>query len=409
MGWPNFSRECRREVDEVLKSGVLTAYRANLSWGSIGPRKDSQAWRLEREIEKKFKVRHAIVVNSGTAALHSALSALQLRRGFDVVTSPYTFSSTASAILHAGGTPVFSDVDPHTFCITKETVKRVITKRTAAILPVHLFGYFPDLSGLQSFGLPIIEDSCQAVGASRGGTGGGLVHQQFSGTVGLAGAYSFNGSKNLPAGEGGCLVTNSDEIAEKARRFINHAENFEAARGLRTLRRSPVDGVGLNYRMHELVAVLARHGLKELEERNERRRELANELPHAFVHYKDCDRGHSYFSAFVGPGVGGEKPSIVRWKGFGPENACYVVPLSLDYCVDRPRFIRRCAKRGLPVQSSYTTPLHHLRAFRKYATRPLPVVDELHEKTLCLLTTLTPDKPISYARKVAGIVREALE
>jgi perosamine synthetase len=326
----------------------------------VGPVKDSQAWMLEREIERKFKVKHAIAVNSGTAALHAGLVALGVA-GRDVITSPYTFSATAGAVLLAGGRPVFADVDPHTFCITKETVKPLVTAKTAAILPVHLFGYMPDLSGLLGLGVPVLEDGCQSVGAVRDG--------RFSGTVGALGVGSFNGSKNVPAGEGGYITTNDDKLAERARLFVNHRENFG------------VDGVSPNYRMHELVACIARHGLRELEERNQRRRELANIVKEL------C------------PG---------SWPS-GKEHVFYVMPFTLER-TNRAKFIRRCAKRGLPVGAGYIQPtLDKYKAFRKYVTSPLPVAHELSSKTLCILSTLSPDKPLSYARKVAGIIREALK
>lgn len=371
--WPFFSPACRKEVDAILRGGRLTAYRANAKVG-VGPVKDSQAWRLEREIEKKFGVRHAVATNSGTAALHAALSALDLR-GREVITSPFTFSATASAITMAGGVPRFVDVGPASFCITKETVSHAITKKTAAILPVHLFGYFQDLGPLQSLGLPIIEDACQAVGASRGVDGGGSVHrrQAYSGTVGLAGAYSFNGSKNLPAGEGGCLVTNSDKIAEKARLLVNHGENFGGAT------------IGHNYRMHEIVACLARHGLRELEERNQRRVDLAWEVQQQICARRDIN------PPFFAP----------------REHVYYVYPFTV--AKSRPRFISRCSKRGLTVGAGYINPiLSEYPAFRRFKTAPLPVAEELSKRTLCILSTLTPEKPLSYARKVAGIIREAL-
>ena len=364
--WPNYSASCRKEVDEILKKGgSLSAYRANKDYGS-GPVKGSQAWKLEREIERKFRVKHAVALNSGTAALHAALVALDVR-GRDVVTSPYTFSATASAILLAGARPVFADIDSRTFCITKETVKRVITKKTAAILPVHLFGYMADLSDLSSFGLPIVEDACQAVGANRGNA--------YSGTVGLCGAYSFNGSKNVPSGEGGCLVTNSDKIAEKARLLANHGENFNT------------QNVGFNYRMQEIVSCIARHGLKDLEERNQRRIDLVKRL-WGFMELSGWnlkvpypkDREHVYYVFGF--------PSPLR---------------------DRSLFIKRMAKRGVTCGAGYIQPtLNRYSAFHRYQTTPLPVAEELSSKTLCLLYCLTPEKPLSYARKVSKAIKESL-
>ena len=366
MTWPTYTAECVRDVAKLLrKGGSLSAYRANRNVG-VGPREGSQAYALEREIEGKFGVKHAVAVSSGTAALHAGLVALRLE-GREVITSPYTFSATVSAILLAGGVPRFADIDPYTFCITPATVKPHITKRTAAIMPVHLFGYFQDIEGFKEFGLPVIEDACQAVGAHRQGV--------YSGVAGLAGAYSFNGAKNIPAGEGGALVTNDSKVAEKARLFVNHAENFGSR------------DVGMNYRMHELVALLARHGLRDLDERNERRRALAQRLPRLI----DADGGMGYIRVWM------------------EEHVYYCTPFLWHRKESRDAFIKRCAKRGVTIGAGYVVPpIHHYPAFKRYATRKLPVVDELSAKTLCLICDFQPDKPVSYARKVAKVVEEAL-
>jgi len=372
MTWPNYSKACRSAVDDLLrKGGSLSAYRANPLFPTwTGPAEGSYAYKLEREIERKFRVRHAVAVNSGTAALHAALASLSLRPGEEVVTSPYTFSATASAILLSGGTPVFADVDPYTFCITKETVKRVITKRTRAILPVHLFGGLADMRGLLSLGLPVIEDACQAVGA-RSSDG-------YSGTTGLAGAYSFNGGKNVPAGECGMLVTNDDKVSEAARRFMNHGENFKRKE------------IGYNYRPNELTCAVAYHGLLELDERNERRRALAEKL---------CLEMRS------------KLPHLASTPHtWGEDHAFYVFALTLTKFMPRDLFIKRMKKRGIYASAGYLTPpLHMFPAFKKYARGRLPVVEELSFKTLCLINDLTPDKPLSYARKVAEAMRESLK
>lgn len=370
--WPHFTAACRRDVDRVLRGGRLTAYRANKEWG-VGPTKGSEAYETERLIEGKFRVRHAVLVNSGTAALHAGLVSLGVA-GKEVITSPFTFSATASAILLSGATPRFADVDPHTFCLDPKEVKRAITKRTAAILTVHLFGYFGDMDGLEGFDIPIIEDACQAVGSVRGGA--------YAGTRGIAGAYSFNGSKNLPSGEGGCLVTNDDKIAEKARRFINHGENFGTQE------------VGVNYRMHELVAVLARHGLRSLDERNRRRMELVAELVRC-LERDEAGRAQD---------ASGNRPT------FDKAHVHYVTPYVLHPLQDRSAFIAKCAKRGLQVGAGYIQPtLDKYPSFKKYVTHDLPVAHELSEKTLCILSSLTPDRPLSHARWCAKVIREALE
>lgn len=369
--WPSYSKATRKAVGELLKrGGSLSAYRANKDYG-VEPVKDSYAWRFEREIEKRFKVRHAVAVNSGTAALHCGLIGLNLKPGDEVITSPYSFSATVSAIILAGGTPRFADVDPYSFCITPETVKHVLTRRTKAILPVSLFGGMADVRGLGSYGLPVLEDACQAVGA-RDGKG-------YSGTQGVGGAYSFNGGKNIPAGEAGAFVTNDDSLAEKARLLMNHAENFG------------VDQIGLNYRPNELTACVAYHGLLELEERNQRRAKLA-----WIVGARLADEGR----------VGNPRiQDLVT-----PEHVFYVYPFTIHGKFPRSLFVKRMKRHGIPVGAGYITPaLHEYKAFRKYARGPLPVVEELSSKTLCILSTLTPDRPLSYAEEVAKAMRESLE
>ncbi len=245
MTWPTYSKACREAMDALLAAGgPLTAYRANPRVGPE-PREGSYAWRLERELERRFRVKHAVVVNSGTAALHCALFGVGVR-GREVVTSPLTFSATAAAVAHAGGVPIFADVDPDTYCLSAKTVKRVITRKTAAILPVHLFGRLAPTGELASLGLPVVEDACQAVGCFDAAG--------YSGTVGAAGAYSFGSSKQVPAGEAGAVVTNSDAVAWTARLLMNHAENFG------------VGYVGYNYRPSELVCLVALFGLNELKD-----------------------------------------------------------------------------------------------------------------------------------------------
>jgi len=360
--WPYYSGECQEAVTSLLlQGGSLSAYRANPQVG-VEPRKDSYAWKLEREVERRFRVKHAVAVNSGTAALHAGLASLDLRGG-EVITSPYTFSATASAIVLAGGTPVFADVDPYTFCITPETVKPYVTKRTKAILPVHLFGGLADVHGLRAFGVPVIEDACQAVGASRQGV--------YSGAFGLAGAYSFNGGKNVPAGECGVLVTNDPKVAQRARLLMNHAENFGA------------DWVGLNYRPNELTACVAYHGLLELKERNQQRITLARHL------YSRTPIGHP----------------VHRWYG---DHVFYVAPFTLRK-LDRSLFIKRMKRMGVTVGGGYVTPpIHHYPAFRKYAKRELPIVDELSFKTLCLLDCVRPPATERDMEYVAECMKKAL-
>ena len=373
--WPEYTVACRKDVDTLLKKGgSLSAYRASSAFPDWkGPAKDSWAWRLERELEHKFKVKYAVACNSGTAALHMALHSLNLRSG-SVIVPPYSFSATVSAVLMAGLTPIFADIHPYDFCLDPEAVKRVITKETKAILPVSLFGYRPDYDGqFRGLGLPVVEDGAQAVGARRNGS---VLQQVVSSQV-----LSFNGAKNLPSGEGGALITNSGRIAERARLLMNHGCNFGGP-------------IGYNYRINEVTACIAWHGLMELEERNRKRVELASALRSGLMN-------------------GLPLTQCLLRRYWGPEpldgsHVFYTFPFFPEKCKNRSRFIRRMKRKGYTVQSAYTQPLHTLPAFRKYQRGPLPVVEDVH-KRLCLLNNVRPPSTEKQMREMAIAMREALE
>ncbi|MBI5834093.1 MAG: DegT/DnrJ/EryC1/StrS family aminotransferase [Armatimonadetes bacterium] len=174
---------------------------------------------LEREIATYCGARHGIGVASGTDALMLALAAAGVGRGDEVITTSFTYVATAQAVTHLGARPVFVDIDPKTWCIDPERVARAVTRRTKAILPVHLFGQLADMGAIQQIALrrnlAVIEDSAQAIGATQ--------HGQGACSIGAMGCLSFYPTKNLGAcGDGGMIVTNSDEFAEKLRLLRVH-------------------------------------------------------------------------------------------------------------------------------------------------------------------------------------------
>src|SRR3954471_10174573 len=165
---------------------------------------------FEDELAGYLGVDHCVGVANGTDALTIALRALGVRPGDEVVMPSLTFYATAEAAVNAGAVPVFCDVDPSTYCVTAETVERAITPRTKAIAVVHLFGNVAPVEELRRFGLPILEDAAQAAGASLDGG--------MAGALGDAATFSFYPSKNLFClGDGGAVVTNDSEVAERAR------------------------------------------------------------------------------------------------------------------------------------------------------------------------------------------------
>ena len=214
---------------------------------------------LEQELALYLGVEHCVGVGNGTDALTIALRAAGVRPGDEVVVPSFTFYATAEAVANIGAVPVFCDVDPATCCVTAETVRPALTKRTRAIVPVHLFGNVAPVEELRRFELPVVEDAAQAAGARLEGA--------RAGSLGTAATFSFFPSKNLPClGDGGAIATNDAELAGAARRL-----RFHGSRDKETF-----TDVGYNSRLDELQAGVLRLFLPELDDWNRRRRAAAD-------------------------------------------------------------------------------------------------------------------------------------
>lgn len=217
---------------------------------------------LEEEFAAYCGTRHAIAVNSGTSALHLALLAAGVAAGDEVITTPFTFVATAAAIRYIGARPVFVDIDPATFTIHPSRIEKAITARTRAIIPVHLYGQMAEMDDIlriaSKHGLSVIEDACQAHGATYRGS--------RAGSMGLSGCFSFYPGKNLGAyGEGGMIVTNSDEQARQMRMQRDWGQDRRYHHVLE----------GYNYRMDAIQGAVLRVKLRHLEAWTEARRSRA--------------------------------------------------------------------------------------------------------------------------------------
>lgn len=213
----------------------------------LGPEVDG----FEREFAAHLDVPHVVSVGSGTDALLLALKARGLPEGAEVVTTPYTFAATASSIVQAGLRPVFADIDPDTLCLDPEAVASALTPRTAAVLPVHLFGAVADMPAFRALArrhsLALVEDVAQACGSRQEG--------RAAGTFGDAGCFSFYPTKNLgAAGDAGAVATSDPDLAERIRRLRGHG----AARRFEHLE------VGGTHRMDALQAAVLRVKLPRL-------------------------------------------------------------------------------------------------------------------------------------------------
>ncbi len=236
-------------VIEVIKSGVIAE----------GPK--------VKEFEQAFAeytgVEHAIAVNSGTAALHAALLAHGVRRGDEVITTPFTFIATSNSILFAGAKPVFADIEKDTFNINPDAILEKITSRTKAIIPVHLYGHPAEMKAIMDIAedhhLAVIEDACQAHGAAY--------NNKKAGSFGT-GTFSFYPTKNITTGEGGMITTSDTEVAERARMIRSHGSK----------QRYVHEMLGYNLRMTDMAAAIGLVQLKKIESFTEKRRRNAEYL-----------------------------------------------------------------------------------------------------------------------------------
>ncbi|MFZ3064235.1 MAG: DegT/DnrJ/EryC1/StrS family aminotransferase [Nitrospirota bacterium] len=218
---------------------------------------------FEKEIAAYYDTKHAIGVASGTDALHLAILACGIGKGDEVITTPFTFIATAEAITYTGARPVFVDIDEKTFNMDVKKIKKAVTKKTKAILPVHLFGLSADMEKIKGlaaeYKLKIIEDCAQSFGA--------VYKDKKTGTIGDAGCFSFFPSKNLGCyGDGGMVITNDDNMAEKIRMLRNHGQKVRYYHSV----------IGYNSRLDEIQAGILRIKLKRIDEYNKKRRENAS-------------------------------------------------------------------------------------------------------------------------------------
>ena len=250
----SIGEEEQNAVKRVLESGVLSRFLGDWHEDFYG---GEEVQALEKEWAEKFKVKHAIAVNSATSALYCAVGACGVGPGDEVIVSPYTMSASAASALIYNAVPVFADIEEEYYCLDADSVLERITERTKAIVVVDILGLPYDADKINKIAkdhnLMVIEDAAQAPGA--------LYKNRFAGTLGDIGVYSLNYHKHIHCGEGGIVVTDRDDLAEKIRLIRNHAEAVVEKKGYSTL----VNMVGFNYRMTEIEAAIAREQLKKLD------------------------------------------------------------------------------------------------------------------------------------------------
>lgn len=249
-------------VMKVLDSGNLSQYLGAWTHDFLG---GPTVRKFEEDWCKMLGTQQAVTVNSNTSGLFTAMGAIGIQPGDEVIVSPYSMSASAIAPLVYGGIPVFADIDPVTFCMDPKSIEAKITTRTKAILIVHIFGHPADMDAVmtiaQKHNLYVVEDCAQAPL--------GKYKNRYVGTIGDLGVFSLNYHKHIHTGEGGVITTNRTDLAERCQMIRNHGENIVGPKGETDL----TNMIGYNYRMTEMECAIGIEQLKKLDRLLEKRLE----------------------------------------------------------------------------------------------------------------------------------------
>lgn len=294
MKFKKFNTINKQEIDEVkkiLETGTLSGFVAEWGHSFLG---GERVKKLEEFASAQFSSRYCISYNSWTSGLISAIGAIGISPGDQVITTPWTMSASASAILHFNGVPVFADIDERTFCIDTNSVESLVNEHTKAIMSVDIFGQSANTENLMrianKYSLKVISDSAQAPGAMRNG--------RPAGTLTHFGGISLNYHKHIHCGEGGLLFTEDENLALRARLLRNHAEVSIVGSDHENFNNM----VGFNFRLGEIEAAITAIQLTKLSSIIDKRRQLANILDQEFADiaglitpYVDSGNTHVYY------------------------------------------------------------------------------------------------------------------
>ena len=339
---PQIGEEEVQAVVKVLRSGMLTS-----SLGA-GP----EVTKIEQNFAKLVGVKHAVAVNTGTAALHSAMMACGVKHGDEVILPSFTFVATAEAVVLAGGKPVFADIDAKTYNLSCDAVENSITKKTKAILPVDLYGFSADMKPMREIaekhGLALVEDAAQAHGATYAG--------KPAGSFADAACWSLYASKNVTTGEGGLITTANDQIDEALRMIRTHGEKAKYASLM----------LGTNYRMSEMQAAIGNVQLEKLPSFVTKRRQNAQQLTkilekssRLILPYESRDHLHSWY--------------------------LYTVRLKDGTEEERNSILDELKKHGIGAEAYYVNPVHQMPFYREnFGSAKLPETDKASKQVFSL-------------------------
>ncbi|MGD0996105.1 MAG: DegT/DnrJ/EryC1/StrS family aminotransferase [Candidatus Bathyarchaeia archaeon] len=342
INMPKIGEEEVQAVVKVLRSGMLT------SGLGAGP----MVTELEKNFAKFAGVKHAVAVNTGTAALHSAIVAVGIKQGDEVILPSFTFVATAEAVVLAGGKPVFADIDAETYNLSPSVAEKLITKNTKAILPVDLYGFSADMKPMREIAekhnLALVEDAAQAHGATYAG--------KPAGSFADAACWSLYASKNITTGEGGVTTTNNDQIAETLRMIRTHGEKAKYASLI----------LGNNYRMSEIQAAIGNVQLEKLPSFLAKRRQNAQQLTkilekssRLILPCESKDRQHSWY--------------------------LYTARLVDGMETERNKIVDELKKKGIGAEVYYVNPVHQMPFYREnFGSAKLPETDKASKQVFSL-------------------------
>lgn len=381
-------------LTDLVKDNVFSRYRGNATHNFFGGK-----WvkKTEELLGEKIKCKNTLLVNSCTSALFIACAAIGLQPGDEVIVTPWSMSCSATIPLFFGAVPVFADIEYDSFCLSPDDVAKKITLRTKAIIVVDLFGNIADYERLRQladkYHLFIIEDAAQAIGAYKK-----IYHdndgytEKYAGTFGDIGCFSFTQGKHFTCGEGGAIVTNSEDLYRKCALIRNHAEAVvnDSTFGNRTGDSKIDDGytlndlalVGGNFRITELQAVVLHEMLLKWDDVMYIRRNNVSKL-------KDIQKIVPYIE--------------VAKQRSGVEHSYYTMPFYFkldDNKIDRNKFIQAVKAelseeegridRGIPISTGYITPLYLMPVF--FNNKNTILAPYRYEKGLCPVCEYLQDK-----------------
>jgi perosamine synthetase len=339
---PKIGEEEIQAVVKVMRSGMLT------SALGAGP----AVTEFEQGFAKLAGAKHAVAVNTGTAALHAAIMAVGVKAGDEVILPSFTFVATAEAVALAGAKPVFADIDPKTYNLSPQAVEKAITKKTKAILPVDLYGFSAEMKPLREIadkhGLALVEDAAQAHGLTYEG--------KPAGAFADVACWSMYASKNIMTGEGGVATTNNSQLDETLRMIRTHGEKAKYASLI----------LGTNYRMSEIQAAIGNVQLTRLPQFVAKRRQNAQQLTkilqkssRLILPYETKDQQHSWY--------------------------LYTARLKDATETQRNTLLAELKKKGIGAEAYYVNPVHQMPFYREnYGSAKLPETDKAAKQVFSL-------------------------